>query len=201
MSTIKFLILICVLILSSLGELPAQVRITLETTRFPAGFDGHNPAVLFDNLKTLLEQNKADVKNAETVRESLKGKLIFPNQTTDDLFAFTISPAKYVSGINRETGIRYRGGIFRLKSLQKFPPPGERYRDSGSGLGNGSGDGRGDMGISSTKDLVTEFITTKPLEEWWAANYLPIMTIYPPEANSRASAVISLGPMLLRPSR
>ena len=139
---------------------------------------------MFDNLKLLLEQNKG--KTSEAVREILKGKSIYKNLTTDDLFAFTLQPANYVSGRTRETNFQYRGEIFRLINLTEFPSPQLKYLYSrGNGSGNDSGIGMSEPRISSPGDLVSEFLTTKPPEELWAASYLPIKTIFPPEANDK----------------
>lgn len=177
------LILIGILMIGGADKVFAQTRITLETKSFPKGFKGHDPKILFDNLNSLLQQNKANGKTVKAVREMLKGKLIYENLTTDDLFAFSSNAAaNYVSGNTAENDKQYRGAIFPLRNLKDSPPPLLYvYRDSGFGDGRGTGIG-GDPKISSRDDLVSEFKGALPLETLWTLIYLPLKTIYSPEA-------------------
>lgn len=166
------LISMIVVIFAGFIQIFAQQKITLETTRLPDRFEGHNPAILFRNLTALAKLNKSDKKS---IAEFLKGKKIYQNLTTDDLFAFSLETARGVIGRTEKNNTRFGASLYPFLNLENFPPPKPMY------LGFSAYDSAIPL-ISSPDDLVSEYISELDLESFWKSHYLTIQTVYPAAA-------------------
>lgn len=175
------LVLISIVVSLGFNKICAQEKITFETTRLPSDFefDGHDAEVLFKNINTLLKQNKAKGKKTLDVSQILKGKPVYKNLTTDDLFAFILRPTKSVFGRKENPKLYYSAKIFPLIKMDDFPPPQPEY------LPSGSFEIAPTPLVTSPNNLVSEFVADEPLETFWTSRYLPIKTVYPPQANAK----------------
>lgn len=177
------LVLICFLWFGGLSEVYLQVKITPETRSLPKGFSGVDPVVLSDNLSDLLQKDEPANKSTKIVQGKLKGKAVYENLTTDDLFAFVPVVSWWVYGRKTDENSVYSGQLFRLINTNVFPEP-QIIDIAPCG---GGGIGAGTPGVSSREDLVEDYepdlVESSPglIESSWKLGVFHLKTTVPPD--------------------
>jgi len=143
----------------------AQERVSLETKSLPVNYEGVDPERLVIAIQKVLG-------NSRNARRIPKGKVLFADQTVDDILLFKPVVSAYLAGRNR-AGFEYRGNVYRLITDGEFPE--SKLLDRCVGFGIGSGRGPDKPVVSNRGELVSAI--ANPVAEMWTQGSLRLKTV------------------------